>query len=368
MGERTIELEAQILDAPATTEASSEPAGGPYPVGHRLPENMSRRDFMRMGGAATAGAALAAFVGASPLPGGAPEASAANRIALGAYTTGLPWGFENADRFARVAGRRPAILHWFEHWAAMDFNAEYMDAAVERKAMPMVSWEPHDWENRSVEQPEYALRKIAAGEHDTYVRRWARAAARWDRPFFLRFAPEMNGDWRPWCPGVNGNTAAQFVRAWRRLRIIFRQEGATEIRWVWSPIVHYDGATPYRAVYPGDAYVHWVGIDGYNWGAAKPWGWQSFTDIFDRSYRIMGNLTRKPLMLPEVASAEKGGDKAAWIRRSFLHDIPKKYPRIRAVVWFDADKETDWRINSSAAVRDAYRRVASAPRYSWRWL
>lgn len=146
------------------------------------------------------------------------------------------------------------------------------------------------------------------------------------------------------------------------------QEGATKARWVWSPIVHYDGAAPYESVYPGDAYVNWVGIDGYNWGDHKPWGWQSFTDIFDRSYEIMGNLTRKPLMLPEIASAESGGDKGGWIRQSFLRDIPERYPRVRAVVWFDADKETDWRVDSSTATREAYRKVAAHSRYQRRFL
>jgi hypothetical protein len=54
---------------------------------------------------------------------------------------------------------------------------------------------------RVFEKDGSALRKIAAGEHDTYVRRWARAAAHWDRSFFLRLAPEMNGDWQPGLPG-----------------------------------------------------------------------------------------------------------------------------------------------------------------------
>lgn len=339
----------------------------------KLAAKMSRGRFLKVGGAGASGAALATALSPSMLLGdvlgGAGRAEAATRgIALGAFTAGVPWGFENIDNFARTAGHEPTIIHWFEHWAAMDFNADYMDAAVERGGMPMISWEPHNWENKSVEQPEYALRKIAAGEHHTYVRRWARAAAAWDRPFFLRFAPEMNSDWRPWSPGVNGNTAAQFVGAWRRLHNIFKDEGATKARWVWSPIVHYDGAIPYESVYPGDAYVNWVGIDGYNWGTNKPWGWQSFTDIFDGSYRIMGNLARKPLMIPEIACAEQGGDKAAWIRKTFLDDIPNKYPRIQAVVWFDADKETDWRIKSSIAARDAYRKVAADERYKRRFL
>jgi len=37
---------------------------------------------------------------------------------------------------------------------------------------------------------------------------------------------------------------------------------------------------------------------------------------------------------------------------------------VRAVVWFQRDKETDWRVNSSAASLDAFRTVAGSPLYA----
>src|SRR5436853_485094 len=72
-----------------------------------------------------------------------------------------------------------------------------------------------------VGRPAYALRAIAAGEHDAYVREWARAAAAWGGPLYLRFAHEMNGDWYPWSVGVNGNTSADYQAAWRHVVDIF---------------------------------------------------------------------------------------------------------------------------------------------------
>jgi hypothetical protein len=38
-------------------------------------------------------------------------------------------------------------------------------------------------------------------------------ARAWAKPFYLRFAHEMNGKWQPWAPGANGNAAAQYVTA-----------------------------------------------------------------------------------------------------------------------------------------------------------
>ena len=45
---------------------------------------------------------------------------------------------------------------------------------------------------RERHQPDYALREIIAGKHDAYIAQWARDAAAWGKPFYLRFAHEMN--------------------------------------------------------------------------------------------------------------------------------------------------------------------------------
>jgi endoglucanase len=74
-------------------------------------------------------------------------------------------------------------------------------------------------------------------------------------------------------------------------------------------------------------------------------------------------LTRKPVIIGEMASSEVGGNKAAWITSAYLRELPARFPRLVAVVWFDEDKETDWRVNSSASALAAYRRVAASPLY-----
>ena len=58
-------------------------------------------------------------------------------------------------------------------------------------------------------------------------------------------------------------------------------------------------------------------------------------------------------MIPETASAEQGGDKAAWIA-AILPALKTSYPTIKAFVWFHMNKETDWRIDSSPQARDAF--------------
>lgn len=56
-----------------------------------------------------------------------------------------------------------------------------------------------------VDQPGYALARIAAGDHDAALNRWASEVAAWGRPVLLRFAHEMNGTWSagPANPGMS---------------------------------------------------------------------------------------------------------------------------------------------------------------------
>ena len=326
---------------------------------------MGRRGFLTLAAMGAVGVALSGLSAAS----GAGRAGATpSPVALGAFAPSLPWSFRDIDSFSDLVGERPAVSHWFQDWD-MGFDTAYMDDAVSRGQMPLVTWEPWRF-GAGLDQPEYALKRILAGDHDAYIRDWARAAARWGKPFFLRFAHEMNGDWTTWSPGVGGNTAREFVAAWRRVHGIFRREGAANVRWVWSPVAYSKEHTPYSRVYPGHDYVDWFGISGYNWGNTREWSrWQRFSEIFGVSYRWMKRAApKKPIMIAEVGCAEQGGDKASRIRSAYLQEIPRNFPGIRAVVWFDANKENDWRVNSSAGSLEAYKRVVASGAYARRLL
>jgi len=273
--------------------------------------------------------------------------------------------------FTNMVGTAPHVIMYYQNWEQADkkyFNPAKMDAAVNNGAMPVVTWAPRD-PTLGKKQPKYALKTIIAGNHDAYIRQWARDAAAWGKPMYLRFAQEMNGTWYPWSPGVNGNTASEFRSAWKRVHNIFQQEGATNVRWVWSPYINCSGCSSFSSVYPGDTYVNWVALDGYNWGTTFSWSWwQSMAQVFGSSYDAVTKLApSKPFMIAEVSSAEKGGSKASWIRNAFNTDIPNRMPKTQAVIWFSADKttagETDWRVNSSDTSLEAYKEVAALASY-----
>lgn len=227
----------------------------------------------------------------------------------------------------------------------------------------MLSWEPWDRNYHDlVNQPNYRLRNITAGYYDEQIRRWARDLRDFQYPVLLRPMSEMNGNWTSWGGTVNGNSPADFVPAWRRIHDIFEQEGATNVSWVWAP--NRDGSTAnavstFDLYYPGDRFVDFIGLSGYNWGTmynTPSWisSWQSFEQVFGASYDVMASRTDKPIIITETASTESGGNKAQWINDTF-NTLPTRFPRIKIITWFNVSKETDWRVQSSSASLLAFR-------------
>ena len=263
------------------------------------------------------------------------------------------------NSYTAAVGHNPAIVMWFQSFDEPLFYPKQLPVVAALGAVPMITWDPAHRGGESI-----PLRDVAAGNYDDYVRQAAAAAASWGKPLFVRFAEGMNLGDSPWGPGVDGNTAADYIAAWRHVVSIFRDAGATNVLWVWSPYVECSGACPFANFYPGDAWVDWVALDGYNHASIDDVPWLSVSEIFGSSYDDLTELTNKPVMIAETASTEVGGDKAAWITQGLLSDVPTRLPRVRALVWFQRDKETDWRVNSSPAALEAFRSVADNPLYA----
>ena len=258
--------------------------------------------------------------------------------------------------------------NWSDTWSNSDgtpgnmFDAPLASALLARGAAPFLSWGSCDQTTDAT----CSYASIAGGSHDPYLASYAKQVAAWGHTLYLRFDWEANGNWYGfgygW--GNHGNTPAGFAAMWRHVHDVFAANGATNVKWVWCPNTT-PGGDAFDAAYPGSAYVDDVCLDGYNWGTVtSPTGWHSFTQEFQQSYTDITALAPdKPLIIGETASAEQGGDKAAWVASAFTTEIPTLFPRIKAVLWFDANKETDWRVNSSPAALAAYQQAAAAPAY-----
>jgi hypothetical protein len=295
-------------------------------------------------------AALAALL---ILPSGARAAP----IALGVFVPGVFDDPGVISAYGREVGRQPAIVLSYKNWSIEPFYEPELDSVWQRGAISMVTWEPQTAKGDGI-----PLRDIVSGRYDRYIRLSAEAAAAWGKPIMLRFAHEMNGGWYSWGLGVDGNTARDYREAWHHVFWIFRNHGASNVKWVWSPNADAGGSHPLAIFYPGDDFVDWVGIDGFCWGGSI--GWPSFTSIFGSTYDRIAALTSKPVLIAETAAGEEGGDKAAWIASALEEEAPR-FPHVRALAWFnEEDPRADFRVDSSPASLQAFRAAIASPRYS----
>ncbi len=297
-------------------------------------------------------------------------------ILWGAYVDGQAPSAANMqpggvyDSFEKLVGKRMAIIHWGQPWKMdgqyLNFYTPGFDNVRSHGSIPLLDW--GSWLlGAGPDQPEFRLSAITGGTHDAYIRQWALAAKAWGHPFFLRFDHEMNGNWQfPWAEQLNGNLPGDYVQAWRHVHDLFTSVGATNVTWVWCPNIASPVTRPLAALYPGDAYVDWTCLDGYNqystWlgfdalftGSGVDW-------IYDSYQQLLALAPAKPVMIGEFASQEAGDGgaaKAAWISDALTRRLPTEFPAIKAVVWFDwdaGDPRNTWPVDSSAASAGAFR-------------
>jgi hypothetical protein len=291
----------------------------------------------------------AAHPAAPPAGGGAAPSNAfegvplvpASGVYLGAY-----YGDGSVDATDEAIGRTPQLhlsyFGWEDPWA----TDETLAADRDRGQISLVNWEPFGVE----------FADIVEGRFDEMLTTRARQAAQLADPVFVDFAAEMNEE-----EGWGGHDPELYVAAYRHIHDIFAANDGGNVVWVWAPNnVDSDGAPAALDYYPGADYVDWTGIDGYNWGTSDPdFEWQSFEQVFRDVYDELHTLD-KPILIGETASAEEGGSKADWIRE-IIPTLETEFPDIRGVVWFDVDKERDWRIRSSDETADALRQLAGDP-------
>ncbi|MET3165246.1 UNVERIFIED_ORG: hypothetical protein ABIB19_003678 [Arthrobacter sp. UYEF10] len=281
-------------------------------------------------------------------------------LRFGVATAGGPLASGELDEVAQLAGESPSTILFYKDFLQAPPIAE-MSSVRARGAVPLITWEPWVW-GGGTEQPAYSLDRIAAGDFDAHITQWGQALAAWGHPVQLRFAHEMNGNWYPWAEGVNGNEAGDYVSAWRHVHDVVAATGAGNVSWVWSPNVPYYGSTDLAGLFPGVGYADVVALDGYNWGTSASWsGWISPQDLFAPGIaQVRALAPGVPILISETASSEAGGNKAAW--NAGLVSYLAAQPDVVGFVWFHLQKETDWRINSSATSASAFKSALEARR------
>jgi hypothetical protein len=200
------------------------------------------------------------------------------------------------------------------------------------------------------------LGAAAWGAYNDHYREVAEAIAAHDPGATIRVGWEMNGDWFPWRASDNPEA---YVGAFRELVETFRSV-SDEFKFDWTPNIGTHAIDPEK-VYPGDAYVDFIGLDmnvGKQWFEGKSsdevWDW-----LVNQPHGLEWQAEfaaehGKQLSFPEYASDMDDGafvsDMAAWIKS---HDVAYHS-------WWNADDTFNGDLEQHPADHAAYVEAWSA--------
>ena len=260
-------------------------------------------------------------------------------------------------RVSAVLGCRPSVISVFVKLDSA-FTVRSLSSVSQGGATPFVTLEPWGQALRpgQVREPALSLDSITVGSHDPDLARIAKVIAAYERPVYLRYAHEMNGDWYPWSVRANGGSPQAYVSAFRHVHDLFARAGARNVRWLWAPVTVVagpDGAYGnLPASYPGDAYVDYVGFTGY----AKTV--RSARETFAPWIDAVSAFTSRPVILAEIGA--DGAHKSEWI--ASLQEYLASTPSIDGFIWFNTTPASTgatgyYRIDNSANQSAAFKAV-----------
>lgn len=281
---------------------------------------------------------------------------------LGVFRDGDPTAI--ATDVEDLYGVTPASVMWFDSWATgLPFPVAQAKALWRRGIMPHYTWEPWNTALGPNDAGQIHLNDIIDGTWDAYIKARGKEFAAVRQPILVRWGHEFNGNWYPWGIANNNDDPSLYVRAYRHVHDLVVAAGARNVQWVWAYNNGSSPDTPYNdpaVAYPGDGYVDWVAIDGYNWGFGPSWDptgdhWTSFDATFSTAYaKARAVAPNRPVMLGEFASSEDGGDKAQWFKDMDATLRSGAYPDLRLLTYFDLVKEEAWSPASSPAALAAF--------------
>lgn len=220
--------------------------------------------------------------------------------------------------------------------------------------------------------PAQSYSDIIAGRFDDSLRGQARRVADLDLPFFVTFDHEADAGKRYNTRG----TPEEFVRAWRHIVDLYRDNGADNAVFVWNVTGWPANLDRLPGLWPGNDYVDWISWEAYNMTGCELQPRWDHVDTFEEALRPAyewiqnegpehGIDPDKPVMIGEMGTVPIPGAPEA--TKEWYADIPEalqKYERIRAVkLWDGITAPTcDFRVLENRHATDGYLK-ASRDRY-----
>jgi len=260
-------------------------------------------------------------------------------------------------------GRRFDLVKRYHDWSNAGGSGQFPDRyeqqlGAEGRTLAF-AWTSNIWSSGTFA----SWADIASGKYDESVILPAAARLKaWGKPVFLDFDHEMDGRTRT----ANG-TPAEYVAAYRHIHDVMERAGADNIIWAWVPTGTMANTSRIKAMYPGAAYVDWVGYDPYNFYDCNGSSWEDPYESLAPFYTWLSDngMGDKPVMLGEYGSVPDESNPqrvAQWY--AGVSDALQLLPRIKAVIQWNSSTSPvcDFRVTGSPEALSGFR-IASLDPY-----
>ena len=233
-------------------------------------------------------------------------------------------------------GRALDTLSWYIDSRSTWFDLDVLALIGDR--IPIIAVE--FWHHRRSDINSGSLDAKFAGE--------AEHAKEFGKPIWVRLFHSMNTNFFPWGASSNysggpsdGEDPAAFVSAWTRIVTAFRNAGADNVQFIFSPNCETINALGPISYWPDWHLVDFIGADGYSPdvaadGMTASGLYRSFTATFVPIYALLTRLhPEAPFVVSETACSVDSGMQRAYIE-SIAGAVPA-FPRLISVNWLNVD-------------------------------
>jgi hypothetical protein len=357
----------------------------------------SRREFLKLSGAALAGAAAVPALSGTAVAARSTLPIASNRALLGGFAE--PGGpingyFHAFLDFQQKLERPVAVYRTYRSWGQPVFNStidHILDPDKNPAAPPLLYLSFHaflDSKGRNC----ISWADIAAGRHDAVIDAWAGELLQLQaRPTYIAFHHEMENE--EGNPPHGSGTPEEFIAAYwhfrRRIEVI---GGVPNLTWVvtfmhntFAPYLKHGGPDrwwPAESPYPDVASDHLVGADIYNRNRCHDKEWRTFTSLMDpvlNPRKQPFTVTRfargkgRRMFIGECGSVEgdacggtepHGTAKAEWFQEVLA--VTSTWEDLEALCYSHVSgfADGDYRIDTSPQALAAFQSLAASPYFS----
>ena len=286
-------------------------------------------------------------------------------IWFGASTPSRSNGYDyerGLTEYEAVAQNTPDILHFYKSGPVKFPTAS--EVAMTRRPSTQRSLLLYNWKPSS----KYTWRQVADGAADAEIATIAAGIKAFPNKLFLNIYHEPEDNVKP--AAGSGMTAVDYAAMYRHVVTELRGAGVGNAVFVWN-LMGFSGWRKYMDdLYPGDAYVDWMAFDPY----MRDDTFSGLIDLVDRNRTDIGwpglyswataKAPGKPIMFAEWGvDVSSNSDPVSKIRVDGA-DLARRFPMLKAIVYWNEVGVGDYRIDSSRGYGDAFRQLAAQPTFN----